>query len=102
MPHSDYFIPSIEEARDLSGLQTVEDNAQYFIDQRVGCCALTMRAEGSLIAKGIDRIRIVPHAIEVVGTTDCGDAYSAGFIAGLAAGCDLEEYKPRLGHACHS
>lgn len=91
MPHIDYFMPSIEEARDLSGLQSAEDNARYFLDQGVGCCALTMGGEGSLIATGDERIRIAPYAIDVVDTTGCGDAYSAGFIAGLAAGWELEE-----------
>ena len=42
MPHIDYFMPSIEEARDLSGLHDPEDNARFFLDHGVGCCALTM------------------------------------------------------------
>ena len=91
LPLIDYFMPSIEEARDLSGLTDPEDNARYFLDHGVGCCALTMGAEGSLIARGDERVRIAPYDIEVVDTTGCGDAYSAGFIAGLAKGFDLEE-----------
>lgn len=91
MPHIDYFMPSIEEARDLSGLQEPEDNARFFLDNGVGCCALTMGAEGSLIARGGERIRIAPYDIDVVDTTGCGDAYSAGFVTGLAHGFGLEE-----------
>lgn len=101
LPHIDYFMPSIEEARDLSGLQSAEDNADYFLDQGVGCCALTMGGDGSLIARGSERIRVSPYAIDVVDTTGCGDAYCAGFIAGLAEGRDLEECG-HLATACAS
>ncbi len=91
MPHIDYFMPSIEEARDLSGLHDTEDNARFFLDHGVGCCALTMGEEGSLIATGDTRIQIKPYDITVVDTTGCGDAYSAGFVTGVSLGYDLEE-----------
>lgn len=89
LPFIDYFMPSIEEARDLSGLSDAYDNAQFFLDAGVGCCVLTMGAEGSLIAKGEQRIKLAPYAIDVVDTTGCGDAYTAGFICGLAHDFDL-------------
>lgn len=91
LPHIDYFMPSIEEARDLSGLHDAEDNARFFLDNGVGCCALTMGEEGSLIATGDTRIKISPYRIDVVDTTGCGDAYSAGFVTGVCLGHDLEE-----------
>lgn len=91
LPHIDYFIPSIEEAEILSGVAGVEDNISFFRSRGVKCCVLTMGSEGSLIADGDDRVHVPVYDIEVVDTTGCGDAYTAGFIAGLADGRTLLE-----------
>lgn len=91
LSHIDYFIPSIEEAEVLSGVQGVEENIRFFQDRGVGCCVLTMGREGSMVAKGEERIHVPAYPIEVIDTTGCGDAYTAGFIAGLADGRDLAE-----------
>lgn len=92
MPFVDYFIPSIDETRILTGLDTPESIADYYLERGVGCCVITMGAEGSFVAErdGIRRY-VAPMAdVDVVDTTGCGDAYSAGFIAGLSRGDDLE------------
>jgi len=91
LPHIDYFIPSIEEAGILSGLSGVEDNIRFFLSHGVTCCVLTMGAEGSLIVRGDERVHVGVYDIDVVDTTGCGDAYTAGFIAGLADGRSLAE-----------
>jgi len=91
LPHIDYFIPSIEEAEILSGIMGVEDNIRFFQARGVTCPVLTMGGEGSMIAMGDDRIHVPAYDIEVIDTTGCGDAFTAGFIAGLADGRSLEE-----------
>lgn len=101
LPHIDYFIPSIEEAEILSGLSGVEENIQFFQARGVKCPVLTMGAEGSMIAMGDARIHVPAYDIEVVDTTGCGDAYTAGFIAGLADGRSLED-SAHLGTAAAS
>ncbi len=83
LPHIDYFIPSIEEAEILSGISGVEENIQFFQSRGVKCPVLTMGGDGSIIAMGDDRIHVGVYDIDVVDTTGCGDAYTAGFIAGL-------------------
>lgn len=84
LPHIDYFVPSIEEAEILSGVAGVEENIKFFQSRGVRCVVLTMGAEGSMIADGDGRVHVPVYDIEVVDTTGCGDAYTAGFIAGLA------------------
>jgi sugar/nucleoside kinase (ribokinase family) len=84
LPHIDYFVPSIEEAEILSGVTGVEENIQFFQSRGVKCVVLTMGADGSMIADGEGRVHVPVYDIEVVDTTGCGDAYTAGFIAGLA------------------
>ena len=91
LPHIDYFIPSIEGAEILSGIQGVEENIKFFQARGVKCPVLTMGAEGSMIAMGDDRVHVGVYDIDVVDTTGCGDAYTAGFIAGLADDRSLTE-----------
>ncbi|MEP5757897.1 MAG: sugar kinase [Litoreibacter sp.] len=91
LPHIDYFVPSIEEAEILSGVTGVEDNIKFFQSRGVKCVVLTMGADGSMIADGDGRVHVPVYDIEVVDTTGCGDAYTAGFIAGLADGRSLLE-----------
>jgi sugar/nucleoside kinase (ribokinase family) len=69
----------------------VEDNIRFFQGLGVKCCVLTMGADGSIIANGEDRVHIPVYDIDVVDTTGCGDAYTAGFIAGLADNRSLLE-----------
>lgn len=92
MPYVDYFIPSIDETRIMTGRNTPEANADYYLERGVGCCVITLGSEGSYIAdQGGRRVHIPPmRDINVVDTTGCGDAYSAGFLAALAQDWDLE------------
>ena len=52
----------------------------------VALAALTRGAEGSLVLRGAESLVIPAAAATVMDTTGAGDAYAAGFLAGLAAG----------------
>ena len=52
----------------------------------VALAALTRGAEGSLVLRGAESLAIPAAPATVVDTTGAGDAYAAGFLAGLAAG----------------
>lgn len=90
LPHIDYFMPSIEEARDMSGLSDPSDIARFFRDLGAGCCIFTMGAGGSFVANGDGEFRVPAFDVEVADTTGCGDAFDAGMICGLSRGFDLE------------
>ncbi|MFL5958152.1 MAG: carbohydrate kinase family protein, partial [Solirubrobacterales bacterium] len=50
--------------------------------------AATCGADGAMVAE-VDRVLRVPaFDIDVVDTTGCGDAFSAGFVVGLGLGRD--------------
>jgi sugar/nucleoside kinase (ribokinase family) len=51
LPHIDYFMPSIEEASIMCGLDDPKDIAKYYLDNGVTNCVLTMGGEGSLFVK---------------------------------------------------
>ena len=57
----------------------------------VGLAALTRSEAGSLIIAGGDTVEIAAVATTVIDTTGAGDAYAAGFLAGLTAGKPLAE-----------
>ncbi len=55
----------------------------------VTLAALTRSEAGSLILRGAETVMVAAEPAEVVDTTGAGDAYAAGFLAGLSAGRDL-------------
>ena len=91
LPHTDYFMPSIEEAEALSGFTNPADAAKYFLDFGVACCVFTLGAEGAYYHhRDGTRFRLPAYAIEVKCTCGCGDAFNAGYAVGLCKGFDPE------------
>ena len=85
-PHVDYFLPNDDQLRRLTGIEDLQAAGQAMCERGVGTVAVTVGADGSmLIANGeIEHIPAIP--CQVVDTTGCGDAYTAGLIVGLQLG----------------
>ena len=91
LPYIDYFMPSIEEARDLSGQQSADDCADAMLSAGASACVFTLGPDGAYFAdKDGQRKQSIAYDIEVVDTTGCGDAFDAGFIAALHHKMDLD------------
>lgn len=91
LPFIDWFLPSIEEARDLSGRDDPWEAARFFLDEGVQLAAITLGGEGSILAAADGtRLTIPAFDVPVADTTGCGDAYVAGMIAARVRGLDLE------------
>ena len=92
LAHTDYFMPSEEEAMALTGMSDFEDIAAFFLDQGVGAVILTLGADGALYRdqKG-QKIDSPAYNIDVVCTCGCGDCFNAGFATGLHLDCSIEE-----------
>ncbi|MCS6773180.1 MAG: sugar kinase [Anaerolineae bacterium] len=92
LPYLDYFMPSLDEARMICGLRDWRDVCKFFLNQGARACVFKMGANGSVYAdqNGVI-LRMPAFKVRVVDTTGCGDAYCAGFIAGLGMGWDIEQ-----------
>ena len=87
LPHADYFLPNDEQLLGLTGASTLEEAASALLDRGVGCVAATCGASGALVASAADgAVRVPAFAVDVVDTTGCGDAFTAGFLTGVLAG----------------
>ena len=66
---------------------------------RVPTVAVKRGAAGALAGRGSERVHVPGFAVEAIDTTGAGDAFDAGFLAGLLAGEDLAACVQR-GNAC--
>lgn len=91
LPYTDYFMPSIEEARALSGLESIEDCVRFFLDRGVKACVFTLGGDGAYYGDRDGLSFHVPaYDIQVKCTCGCGDAFDAGFAVALCRGMDPE------------
>jgi sugar/nucleoside kinase (ribokinase family) len=90
LPHTDYFLPNDEQLLGLTGASSLEVAARAILDEGAGCVAVTRGSQGALVVTAEQTIPVPALDVQVVDTTGCGDAFSAGFLRGLAAGRDLE------------
>ncbi|UFI06395.1 carbohydrate kinase family protein [Roseibium aggregatum] len=91
LPNVDYFMPSIEEARLISGAGDIQEAGRFFLDRGVKQCVFTLGGDGVCFMdhKG-EFVRQPAFEISVVDTTGCGDAFDAGFITALHHKMDLK------------
>jgi|SRR5215208_4485880 len=89
--HLDYLLPNDEQVLGLSGRDELVDGCRVLLERGVGCVAATRGGDGAVLvdAEGVEEVPA--FAVDVVDTTGCGDAFSAGFIRGLALGASRRE-----------
>lgn len=98
LPHTDYLLPNDEQVLGFTGATDLETGARALLDAGAGCVAVTRGGEGALVVTANVTIAVPAFAVDVVDTTGCGDAFSAGFILGRVLGRDLGQ-SARLGCA---
>lgn len=92
LPYIDYFMPSIEEAQDMSRQTSVQDCASFYLDRGAKTCVFTLGGDGAYYAAADGtRLHVPAYEIQVVDTTGCGDGFDAGFITGLHRGMNPED-----------
>ena len=87
LPHTDYFLPSEEEAEALSGLAENRAQAQFLLDHGAGCVILTLGANGAFYRhRDGTEFHTPAFLVEVKCTCGCGDCFNGGFASGLVKG----------------
>ena len=105
LPFVDYFLPSLEEARMLAGgREDPSEIARFLIDQGVKVVGLKMGERGAYIrtSEGAE-VRVPALRVEAVDALGAGDAFVAGFLAGLTHDWDLErcaQFANAVGACC--
>jgi sugar/nucleoside kinase (ribokinase family) len=92
LPHTDYFLPSEEEARALSGLTDNSALAQFLLGRGAGCVILTLGADGAFCRhRDGTEFHTPAFSVDVVCTCGCGDCFNGGFATGLLRGLALRD-----------
>jgi sugar/nucleoside kinase (ribokinase family) len=99
LEHLDYLLPNDEQVLSLTGTDHLRDGCRALIERGVGCVAATCGPDGAVIADQEGAELVPAFAVDVVDTTGCGDAFSAGFLRGLALDRDRVA-AATLGCAC--
>ena len=98
LPFIDYFLPSLEEARRISGLRAPKKVARFFLAAGVKVVGLKMGLDGVYVASKDKEVNVPIYEVETVDTTGAGDAFVAGFLKGVLDILPLKECA-KLGNA---
>ena len=91
LPQLDYLLPNDEQVLGFTGAGDLEEGCRALLERGVGCVAATRGAEGALVVDADGAVAVPAFEVDVVDTTGCGDAFSAGFLRGLDLGADRAE-----------
>ncbi len=103
LAETDVFLPNEDEARALTGSDDPLDQAKNFRDAGARSVVITGGENGTLLVTENVRLRAGVYPVQYVGGTGAGDAFGAGFIAGLLAEKDLQgclQWGSALGASC--
>ncbi|MEM9147837.1 MAG: adenosine kinase [Pseudomonadota bacterium] len=67
------------------------EQALQMVSGDVDMAAVTLSADGAIVATGSDRVAVPATAIKVLDTTGAGDLFAAGFLAGQVTGRSAEQ-----------
>lgn len=83
---ADYFFPSIEDARQLSGAPSPDENLAWAHDLGAKTVFLKLGADGVIVSDGNRRERLPGVKVKAVDATGAGDCFCGAALARLAAG----------------
>jgi sugar/nucleoside kinase (ribokinase family) len=82
----DYLLPNEEQVLGFTGETDLVAGARALMERGAGCVAATRGAEGAIVVSSDGVVEVPAFDVDVVDTTGCGDAFSAGFLRGLSLG----------------
>ena len=89
--HVDHLLVNRDQALGLVEEEDLSTACQKLRELGPRVVAATVGAEGAIVVSEDGEERVPAYEVEVVDTSGCGDAFSAGYLRGLAAGRPLRE-----------
>lgn len=86
LPHIDFLLPNDDQVLGFSEEDDLVTGAKKFLAGGVGLVAVTRGGDGALLVTAEGTETVPAFEVEVVDTTGCGDAFSAGFLRGMSLG----------------
>ncbi|MGW1615014.1 carbohydrate kinase family protein [Streptomyces sp. NPDC002285] len=86
LPYVDHMLPNEDQVLGFTGEQDLVTGAKKLLAAGAGLVAVTRGGEGALVVTPEGTEKVPAFAIDVVDTTGCGDAFSAGFVRGMGLG----------------
>jgi len=88
IPLTDYFLPSLDDVRLVSGLDDPASIVDWCHRQGAKTVVLKLGRDGSLVSDNDRRTPISAFPVDAVDATGAGDCFDGSFIARLATGAD--------------
>ena len=86
LPHVDYLLPNDDQVLGFSEEQDLVSGAKKLLAAGAGLVAVTRGGDGALLVTAEGTETVPAFEVDVVDTTGCGDAFSAGFLRGIGLG----------------
>ena len=96
LPLLDHLLPNEEQLCDLFDQADPLAAAHLAIENGVGCVTVSLGADGCLVVDAEHHVHVPGRHVDVIDTTGCGDALTAGYLRALTLGADPVE-AARLG-----
>jgi sugar/nucleoside kinase (ribokinase family) len=90
LPYTDYFLPSIAEAQEISGQREPKDVARALRDAGAKTVGLKLGEDGCYVQTADEELQVPAFTVSPVDGTGTGDAWDAGFLCGVLNRWDLE------------
>lgn len=91
LPFVDYLLPNDEQVLGWTGTDDLVAGCQALLARGARHVVATAGADGAVVvAEGL-AATVPAYSVEVVDTTGCGDAFSAGFLRALSLGLGIND-----------
>ncbi|MDR1959354.1 MAG: carbohydrate kinase family protein [Planctomycetaceae bacterium] len=103
LPYTDVFVPNDWEAKMLSGLDNPIEQAEFFLKAGVKAAVITCGEQGTYYLSASERFKSGIYPTKFVGGTGSGNAFAAGFMAGICQKLspqDCVRWGSALGASC--
>lgn len=100
---TDVFLPNEDEAAVITGLKDPIEQAQVFRRAGAKTVVITCGESGAVLVDENCKLQAAAYGTDYVGGTGAGDAFDAGYIAGLLEGADPRgclQWGSALGASC--